>query len=454
MTRRLDSWTNALTGLGHALRDKLQSTLFQSSPRLPDATLEALFCESDIAARICDALPRGALRNGFYVSAEETDLDLATEMSMYLKRCGFSKALMRAAVWARVFGGSAVYVLIDDGQAEDQPVGDAVRSIKKCSVVDRRYLLPKSHYETLERYGEPETYELSGRDGLQITIHESRLLRFDGVDVPQTRSERNNGWGDSVLERPYQVIRDFGMSWQATSHLMADAAQGKFKIQGLVDMIAGGEKDALQARMQLVDMSRSVCRAVLLDAEKEDYERDPYNFAGIPDILRLFMLRVAAAARMPVTVLMGQSPAGMNATGESDLRIWYDEIKDYQKDSLQDPIERFYRLVFSAEDFSAEEPEGWELRFGRLWQMSDKEQAEVEKITAEKDAIYIREAVLSPEEVALNRFRAAGFSTDTQIDLDIREELLEADQKKAIETKDDPDPEPSPVGDPPDAENA
>lgn len=461
---RLDSWRSAMTGLGDALRDKTQSVFFQTTTIRNDAQLLNLFHQEDIAARICDSLPRAALRPGFALSAEDEDTALASALDEYGKQRKFKTALRKAAIWARVLGGACIYVGVDDGQSEDQPVREsAIASISFVSVLDKRMLIPKTYYTTVERFGEIETYEVQkialggGSRVVQMEtgslIHESRLIRFDGELTEELRRANNNGWSYSVLERVHEVLRSFGVSWQAVGHLMQDASQGVFEIENLIEMIGSNDKNALATRMQLVDMSRSVARAIMLDAGREKFHRESYSFAGVADVLNLFMVRMASAARMPVTVLMGQSPTGMNATGESDLRLWYDQVQEYQTDEIAPAIERFWSLVFAAEDFDGEAPEAWSVQFGRLWQKTDKEQAEVEKITADKDKIYIDTGVVLPEEIAVNRFRASGFSQDTQIDLEAREEMRQAELDLAREKAgEEPEPPPIPGAVPPNPE--
>jgi phage-related protein (TIGR01555 family) len=435
-----------LTGLGDALRDKLQSTRFERSARLNDTLLEALYHDEDMAARIVEALPEDALRRGYSLSIEgDEESELPGEAFEYEKRIGFRRALREAAVWARCFGGAVVYLGIDDGADEAQPVNEgAIKTVRFATVLTKRELTPSTYYDDPRKanFGEPELYELAHLTtpgGLAqelapgMRIHETRVLRLDGARTSLTRRQRNQGWSDSVLQKVHAVLVQFNVGWQGTAHLLQDAAQGVFKMEGLIDMLTAGEKEALAARMELVDMSRSVARAVLLDAEKEEFSRDAPQLSGVPDTLRSFMLRLAAAARMPVTVLMGQSPAGLNATGESDTRMWYDRVEGYQEESLLPVVERFYRLMFLAADFSADEPDSWEVRFEKLWQLSDKEQAELEKLVAERDKVYIDAQVLLPEEVALNRFKAGGFSSETQIDIDARKEMLAAELELAKE---------------------
>ena len=48
-------------------------------------------------------------------------------------------------------------------------------------------------------------------------------------------------------------------------------------------------------------------------------------------MIQEFATLVSAAADIPTTRLFGRSPAGMSATGESDLRNYYDRVKTVQE---------------------------------------------------------------------------------------------------------------------------
>ena len=59
-----------------------------------------------------------------------------------------------------------------------------------------------------------------------------------------------------------------------------------------------------------------------------------YTFTGLPDVYDRVMMDVAGAAKTPVTKLFGRSPAGMNATGESDMNNYYDYIDGLRENQL------------------------------------------------------------------------------------------------------------------------
>ena len=70
-----------------------------------------------------------------------------------------------------------------------------------------------------------------------------------------------------------------------------------------------------------------------------------YTFTGLPDVYDRVMMDVAGAARTPVTKLFGRSPAGMNSTGESDLKNYYDYIDGLREAELRGIIERLLPIM-------------------------------------------------------------------------------------------------------------
>jgi uncharacterized protein len=462
---RVDSWINALTGLG-TLRDKLEYFTVSRGVPLNDNELDTLYNTSDMASRICDAVPDEMLRQGFEVNVdadednEEGDAqEITSGMHMRCDELGVREKYNEAMAWARLFGGSAIYVGADDGQDPREPLNiDGIKSLAFLNVMDKRTLKPLTFYDDplLPMFGEVRTFEVvpMGRDSKRIVIrehaeiHESRLIIFGGVRTTATLRNELKGWGQSVLQRCKEPLKQFDADWAAVSHLVQDAHQAVFKVKGLIDMIASGEKEALMTRMQLVDMSRSVARAMMIDADDEEFGRESIALNGLEGILDKAMLRLAAAARMPATILMAQSPAGLNATGESDIRWFYDTVRSAQMNELRPRLERLVRLIFLSKDgpTGGREPTSWSIGFPPLWQMSPRETAELRKMIAETDVAYIDRGVTLPEEITLSRFRPEGYSTEYQVALDIRKAALDVlagnDNARLADEADDAAPAP------------
>lgn len=464
---RADGWSNALTGLG-TTRDKLTATTFGRGRVLGEAELEALYAENDMAARICDALPEDATREGYQISSDGGDADAA---QAHLDDLDPLDKITEAWVWGRVFGWGAVILGADDGARDtalaDPLQVDRVRRFDHLNVVDRRYATPLSWYgdPTQAGYGKPRTYLItpsalpSGPTSLRsavgaplsarveaarrirgtIELHESRLIVFGGVRTTIQRRRMNQGFDDPLLQRVHTVLTQFGVAWDSLAHILQDGYQGVYKVKGLIDAIAGTDPDALQTRLSLMDMARSAVRSVIVDADMEEFERQSLQLSGLDKIMELFMLRLAAAAGMPATVLMAQSPAGMNATGESDMQWWYDRVEHARESILRPALRRMAELSFAAGIGSA--PSDWSITFPPLWAPSATEAATMRLQQAQTDQIYYDLGVLTESEIALSRFGVDGWSAETQIDRDAREAMAEDEVAELGE----PDPEPPPT---------
>lgn len=74
-------------------------------------------------------------------------------------------------------------------------------------------------------------------------------------------------------------------------------------------------------------------------------ENHPYSFGGLAEIYEQFMLDMAGAAEIPAARLFGRSPAGLNATGESDLRNYYESISQLQERALRPALEKLLPVL-------------------------------------------------------------------------------------------------------------
>lgn len=450
---RADSWVNALTGLG-TLRDKLTHAQIVPGVKLSDPTLEALFNDDDLAKRIVTKIPREATRRGFELVLEGTtkddSADRAREVMDQWKLLACMPKLRKAWIWGRLYGGGAVLVGADDGVDIGLPLNEStIREIRFLTVLKRPELVIRKRYDDVRepKFGEPEIYEVHAPrekgGGLVATghfVHETRLIMFGGVDAARTYNQSAEGWEDSILQAAHEQLKHTATAWQSVAHLLTDASQGVLKIHGLIDLIAAKGQDTLRSRISLMDLARSVCRSILVDAEREDFTRVATSFAGIPEVLDRMMMRNAATAEMPVTILFGRSPAGLNATGESDIRAWYDTAGDEQTETLKPRVERLLRLLMLAKNspMKGKLPPRWEVKFRPLWQPTEKEAAELLKIKADTHKVLIDGDVIFAAESALAL--AADFPT---IDQDHRRALLDADldEGKRPGEGDDPDPD-------------
>lgn len=417
---RADGWVNILTGLGDALRDKTRSWLFQRNYEIPLDTLEATYYGDDLAAKIVGAVVEEAMRRGFEIDRQGSELDDVGEKRLCdaVKRLELAEKYKQAATWGRLFGGAALWFGAVDGYADDQPLNEErIRAVEFVHVLDRRELTPVMYYSNPRspKFGKPQTYRvnMSGRalssGAVDMVVHESRLILFPGVMTSAREQARIQGWDHSVLQRVYDVLVGVNSNWSSVGYLMQDASQAVYKVKGLVAMLAGGNEAAVKSRFELIELGRSVARAIVLDADGEEFERKQTPLAGIPDIIDRSWQRAAAAGEMPITRMFGMSPGGLNATGESDDRNWTNQAAQFQEQVLAPRLTRGVRLVARAEKL---DPLKWGVCFKPLRQPTEEEIAKTRKTEAETAHIYITDRVIDPAKLAEQRFGASGYSAE------------------------------------------
>jgi phage-related protein (TIGR01555 family) len=461
--RRLDGWFSSITGIGTTTWDKRESARF-STNIITDLEAKDMWRGDDLAARIIELVPQEMFRRAFELKLE--DKEDSEEVMSGLEDLCFFETYQEAYAMSRALGGSAIYPLINDGSRDlSMPLNlNRLSKIDGYIILEPRELHPIAYYTSPtsgRKLGKPMVFEVrplstpAGQLALgPIKVHESRLIIFPGVRVSREQpSGMLQGWGDSVLTRPHAVLRDFNLSWSSAGILLHDFSQAVFKMKGLAEVVAMNRDDVVKMRMQAVELSRSVARALLIDSE-EEFERKQTPLSGLPELLDRFATRLSAACEIPVTLLMGQSPAGLQATGDSDIRFFYDSVGRHQK--RIDPQVKYGLMLYLRSidgPLKGKEPDVWSHEWRNLWEPTDKEQAEARQIQAKTDEIYINAQVLSPEEVAVSRFGGDTYSFETHVDFEARarlepaadspaktEQQIEAEEKVAAQLAAKPAP--------------
>jgi phage-related protein (TIGR01555 family) len=141
----------------------------------------------------------------------------------------------------------------------------------------------------------------------------------------------------------------------------------------LRDIIAAGGPilEGLAKQIDFIRQTQSNEGLTLMDA-KDEFEAHSYTFSGLDTVLLQFAQQLSGALDIPLTRLFGQSPAGLNSTGESDLRTYYDGINQQQERRLRSGVEKLLRLTYRSK-FGKPLKDGSDFTFRPLWQLSEVE---------------------------------------------------------------------------------
>jgi phage-related protein (TIGR01555 family) len=405
-TLRQDGWRATLSGIG-GRRDKARHVKFCPTLQLDREVLAGVYRDSWLVRRIITAVPEEALRRGF---GEELDADDLPEFTrLNFERYPGEGALVRACNLARLMGGAGIYIGYRDGGADlTQPAREGAE-VSFLEVFHRYELQAVEGTRVLDpsdpRYGRPEQWEVIGQNRTHLRFHHSRMIIFPGqprADNFETVAGADRDWDDSVLQSMWEDVARYGLFWQSVSHLMQISSVGVLKIDGLIQMLTSQDQADAEARIDLINEALSLTRLMMLDAAKgEEYRREAVSFTDVPALLQELQLATAGAVEMPVTVLFGRAPAGMNATGESDLRTWYDTVDTWRERVLKPRAEQLIGACERRADIAVDWPPLWEPtekecaevsqiktnRLERLWSMGVASDAEIRQSLFEHKAI-------------------------------------------------------------------
>lgn len=449
---RRDGYENVLTGLGVTGKDPRMSTTM-TVERVTHDEAKALWTGDDIAARAIEIIPREAFKRPFTVNV--ADKKVSEAVSSYLEGLDAYAKCRKAAEFSRAYGGGALFPVINDasGATSDTAlavplVRERIGKISALHELEARELQVASWYENISDKGwrKPKTFWLNpissrgGFFGRRVEVHESRLIIFQGIQVSaDTRDSVQMGWGDSRLTRAKQAMADFGAGYGGVAALMSSLGQGILSMDGLAELMGEdgeeGESEGLVVkRLQIMALMRSTLNMMVMDG-KDKYAREATPVAGAAEILDKLGVRCGAAVDLPITVMLGISPAGLNATGESDIRLLYDRVSGAQSTEYQKPCEQLAELVMLAGDgpTRGKVPDVWSVEWLPLWQPSEQERETTRALRTTNDVALVQARIATANEIRQARYSGDTYSYELRLEGDAPDEEPTADDIAAVE---------------------
>lgn len=345
--------------------------------------LEAMYRSSWIVGQVVDVVAEDMTREGINIRGLDDPKDAET-IQQAMDDLEIWNELTNVIKWGRLYGG-AIAVMLIDGQDVSTPLNIetvAKDQFKGLMVLDRWLVLPTLQDLVSDYgpdFGKPKYYDVVA-DSLGLSnqrIHYSRVIRFDGVDLPYWQRVAENLWGQSVIERMIDRLTAFDSTTMGVAQLVYKAHLRTYKVKGLREIIGmGGSKlNALIKQIEHIRLWQSNEGMTLMDAE-DQFETHSYSFAGLDAVLLQFNQQLSGASQIPLVRLFGQSPAGLNATGESDLSNYYDNINQQQERRMRTGMGKLLQII-SRSVLGKPLPESFSFDFSSLWQIDDVQKADI-----------------------------------------------------------------------------
>lgn len=443
---REDGYVNLLNKYG-TKQDNSEAYKFEREPVIPDMQLTGLYEGNGLFSKIIDTPAEEALKHGFDLNLKSDELNAFVEDA--LDDLEWEERAATAIKWARLYGGALIVMLIDDGRGLEEPVDwEHIRSIDELRVYERSIVQPdyaslyqqdyggKGVGNRVSKFGQPEYYYVSSIYG-SFKVHESRCLVFrNGVLPEQTSNATYLFWGMPEYVRIRRALRETVTAHTDSVKLLERSVQAIYSMKGLASLLTtdDGENQVLK-RLQLVDTSRGLLNSIAIDSEGEQYDFKTFQFSGVKDVIDATCNMLSALTNIPQTILFGRSPAGMNATGDSDFESYYNFVEKIQRLMLKRNLRTLLDVVFRAGIASgdvAEEPD-YKLEFKPLWSLSDTEQAAVDQTKAQTALAkaqtaqaYVDMQALDPTEVRRRLASDEEFDVEDIISEDDEDDLLQS----------------------------
>lgn len=287
--------------------------------------------------------------NGVQYDALPHEDTLVQEITGEMKKIRVQKLFHDAAEMSGFFGGCLAYIDVGDLSDADLatplylddkifPVG----SLRGFRLIEPYNIAP-GMYNTGAPYSEdyfrPEYWYVLG-----TRIHKSRFLYFAENRPPTLLLPSYNFFGIPLAQTVLDAVTHFTECREAEARLVNKFSMTVFKTD-MGSFLQGGAGDEVAKRIQYMVQNRSNDGIEAIDSGTEDIVEISTPISGVTDIVRQAMEIVAAYFGEPAVKLWGISPAGFNATGESDMMNHYDHVTAQQERIFRQPLEDVLKIL-------------------------------------------------------------------------------------------------------------
>lgn len=396
--------------------------------------LEAAYRGSWIVGKMVDAIAEDMTKAGVTITSSDAAEDIE-DLQAGMQQLGIWNSLCDAVKWARLYGG-AIGVIMIDGQDLASPL--RIETIAKgqftgLAVYDRWQLNPDltEVIRSGPEIGLPAYYsiitsqdilanEMSGKSnlnmnntytlGMGIRVHHTRVVRLIGVKLPFFQAITEMLWGASEIERIHDRLISFDNATMSSANLINHAHLRTVSVDGLREILSSGGKaeEGLIKMFEYMRLLQSNEGVTLLDG-KDSFATTAYSFAGLSDMLLQYGQQLSGASDIPLVRLFGQSPAGLNSTGESDLKTYYDGINKRQETNLRSSMTKIIKVTYRSM-FGKDAPSDMSFTFTNLNQLTPDQKSTIGRTKAETIA-GVFEAGLIKKSTAIKELRQASPET-------------------------------------------
>ena len=439
LVKRADVFSSSVTGLAGD-NSKTGCDIWQPEFGQGQQTQENVFRFRGIVRRIVTQEPRDAMRKGFTVKG--LDAEQQSDLDEFNERREFVSKFQTMREWARKYSGAALLMDIDDGQDWDKPVNfQKIKRLGNLTPLDRWELDIREYAHDLDRgvmYA-PKAYFMVNDN--QREVHPSRLLVMQGIKLTPREQMQNNGWGESVINAVWKALRDYLTTHSYLAEAITRMTQGVLKMQGMEGALNGCDAEKTEARMEQLSFWMSALGDIALQ-EGESYEVVHRSLAGAPEAARVFFEQLVVETEIPITILGGQTPGGLNSGANAgEWQSWTSYLGGEQKRIYNPPIRQYLNVVLRAGNSPIEMPERWDIEWPELYEPNLVEFSSAVLATANAGVLLATNRIYTDSEIRNSPLLTKAFPHEEGVEADkgVREPVEEPDDEELSVSEQDED---------------
>ena len=350
------------------------------------------------------------VRNWIEVKSSESGDHFVEKMEDALVKFDIKRLIHEAVVHDATFGIAHTFVDVGatDAQLQNPLVLDP-RAIKKGSlrgfrVVDPTWIYPALYntlYPLREDFYKPSHWYVMGQQ-----VHQSYLIDMVSRPVMQILKPSYNFGGLSLV----QLMQDYVDDWRDVKRNVRKIVE-TLRLRILAtDMDSRlGEPGDFDRRIKFLTAYADNAGTLAINKDTEDLIHQQTSLSELSNLLSNFQDQLCIPARVTNLKLLGNAPAGLNASGDAELETWHETISGMQERDIRRKLETIFKIIQLSE--FGEIKENIYFEFRPLNELSEKEKADIIKVKVDTVAVAADSMLVSSEEArdALKQIEGGGF---------------------------------------------
>lgn len=319
-----------------------------------------------------------------------------------LKRLNVQDCFRRLKELDGFFGRGQIY--IDTGSTDypaelKLPLIESTAKVKrnglrKLVVIEPIWTYPNMYNSVnplQEDFFKPHTWFVMGQQ-----LHSSRLLTLVSREVPDILKPAYSFGGLALT----QIMKPYIDNWLRTRQSVSDLVSNfstmvlKTDMSSLMNMGAGVD---FYNRLELFNRVRNNRGLMAVSKDAEELENISVPLSGLEGLQAQSQEQMSSVAGIPLIILLGITPTGLNAMADGELQAFDDAISEAQMVEFDPLLTKIINLIQLSKFGEIDKEIGY--KWEPLRSLDEVERSTVEKNKMETHTGYVAAAVIDPIEV-------------------------------------------------------